>query len=276
MSPLFEDTPAEVETLYVEHLRRIPPWRKLEILTQMNSLAVDLAMSGLRQRHPHASEAELRRRLADLLLEPELAERVRAYPTNMGRNDVSEPKDVLWLVVETLERLGISYLVTGSFASAIHGVVRTTLDADILADVHREHVPRLVQAFEDGFYMSAEAVREAVHRQSSFNIIHLRTMFKVDIFLPKRPFDHAQLSRRVKATISSEPRREIYVATPEDVILSKLDWYRQGGEISERQWRDVQGILRVQRERLDVAYMRRWATTLGIVDLLEKALAEAR
>ena len=106
-------------------------------------------------------------------------------------------------------------------------------------------------------------------------MIHLATMFKVDVFIPKgRPFDRQQLDRRQPWIADSDSGRMIYVATPEDTVLAKLAWYRLGDEISDRQWRDILGVLAVQGDRLDFAYMRQWAATLDVSDLLERALGE--
>ena len=189
---------------------------------------------------------------------------------------VPEPIQATLLVVEALEALGVPYLIGGSLASAVHGVVRTTMDADLVADLRPEHAEPLAQALGDAFYVDAASIRDAIRHRSSFNVIHLESMFKVDIFIPKqRPFDRAQLQRRTKQVIATEPEREAYVATAEDTILAKLEWYRRGGEVSDRQWQDVLGVLKVQGNRLDLAYLRQWAASLGVSDLLEKALTEA-
>jgi hypothetical protein len=125
------------------------------------------------------------------------------------------------------------------------------------------------------FYVDAQAVEDAITHRSSFNVIHLETMFKVDVFIPKRrPFDQAQLDRRILQVIATDPERTAYMASAEDTILAKLDWYRQGGQVSERQWRDVLGVLRVQGDSLDMDYLRRQAAALGIADLLEQSLAQ--
>jgi hypothetical protein len=189
---------------------------------------------------------------------------------------VSEPVQATLRVIEALEALGVPYLIGGSLASAVHGVVRTTLDADLLADLRLEHVEPLTLALGEAFYVDAESIRDAIQRRSTFNVIHLETMFKVDIFIPKpRPFDQVQLQRRTKQVIATDPEHEAYVASAEDTILAKLEWYRRGSEVSDRQWQDVLGVLKVQGNRLDLAYLRQWATSLGVSDLLEKALAEA-
>ena len=186
---------------------------------------------------------------------------------------LAEPVAVTLLVTHALETLGVSYLIGGSLASALHGVVRTTLDTDLVAELRSEHVAPLIQALSRTFYIDAEAAHDAIQRRSSFNLIHLETMFKVDIFVSKqRPFDQAQFTRRTAQIVAPAPEQTAYIASAEDTILTKLEWYRLGGEMSERQWRDVLGIIQVQVNRLDLGYLRHWAVELGVADLLEKAL----
>jgi len=187
-----------------------------------------------------------------------------------------EPIAVTLLVVGALRDLNVRYLIAGSLASALHGVVRATLDADLLAELRIEHAVPLVRRLETEFYADLESVQSAIHRNASFNLIHLDSMFKVDVFVAgSRPFDHEQIERRRLQTLGSEPGHEAYFASPEDTILSKLEWFRKGGSLSCRQWSDVLGVLKVQGDRLDLGYLRRWARDLAIADLLERALSEA-
>lgn len=182
---------------------------------------------------------------------------------------------VTMMVTDVLESLGVPYAIGGSFASALHGVMRATMDADLVTDLRQEHVDPLAQALSEAFYADPEMMRDAVRRHSSFNVIHLETMFKVDLFVAKpRPFDRSQLARRQLHVLSEDPERYAYITSAEDVILSKLEWYRMSGGVSDRQWRDVLGVLKVQGERLDHGYMRRMATELGVSDLLGRALRE--
>jgi hypothetical protein len=187
-----------------------------------------------------------------------------------------ETARITLLVTGTLERLGILYAVGGSLASSLHGVMRSTLDVDIVTDMRPEHVPALVAALAKEFYADENMMRDAIARRGSFNLIHFDTAFKVDIFIRKlRPFDQNQLARRRPAIIATDPEQSVYVASPEDTILAKLEWYRLGGEVSERQWRDVLGVLLTRAGELDRDYMCRWAAELQISDLLERALREA-
>jgi len=183
---------------------------------------------------------------------------------------------VTMLVVDALETLGVPYAIGGSFASALHGVMRATMDADLVADLGPGQIVPFALALGEAFYADVEMMRDATHQHSSFNLIHLDTMFKVDIFVARpRDFDRAQLDRRQLHLLSENPERHAYVASAEDIVLSKLEWYRLGGEVSDRQWRDALGVLKVQGERLDLEYMHRMAAGLGIGDLLSRVLEGA-
>ncbi len=189
---------------------------------------------------------------------------------------IPEPIAVTLLVIEALNDLGIPYLIGGSLASAVHGVPRATMDADLVADLRLEHAEPLARALGSAFYVDVESIRDAIRRHGGFNVIHLETMFKVDIFVRKpRPFDAAQFARRRDVVVATDPERTAYFASAEDSILTKLEWYRFGGEVSERQWGDVLGILKAQSTRLDLSYLRRWANALNVADLFERALREA-
>ena len=174
------------------------------------------------------------------------------------------------------DRLGIVYQLGGSVASSVHGMARSTMDVDLVADLEPVHVGPLVGALESEYYLDREMIREALRERSSFNLIHQNTMLKVDVFLPKdRPYDQEALRRRRFDRLEETPgAREFSVATPEDVILAKLEWLDRGGRTSERQWGDVLGVLRVQGDALDFDYLRRWAEELAVRDLLEQALKE--
>jgi len=150
------------------------------------------------------------------------------------------------------------------------------MDVDLVANLREEDIAPFVQALGDAFYADADMMRGAIGQHRSFNLIHLESMFKVDVFVARpRDFDRAQLARRQLHLLSEDPERWAYVASAEDTILAKLEWYRIGGEGSDRQWRDALGVLKVQGLRLDLAYMHQMAAGLGVKDLLERALEES-
>jgi hypothetical protein len=188
---------------------------------------------------------------------------------------LAEQIRVVMTVAEALESLGAPYALGGALAGALFGVLRATNDADLLAELHPAQVEPLVRALGSAFCADPEMMRGAIDRRGSLNLIHLAAMFKADVFVARpRDFDRAQLARRKTVRLSADSEQEIYVTSAEDLVLAKLEWYRLGGEISDRRWSDVLGVLRIQDERLDRDYMRRTAIGLGVGDLLERALEQ--
>jgi len=179
-------------------------------------------------------------------------------------------------VVKAFEKLGVDYLVGGSVASSVFGEPRQTVDADLLACLLGRHAEPLVKELGGEFYADLPAISAAIQNQGSFNLIQLETMSKVDVFVSWRsPFGQSQLSRRAKKSVGEVTPLELYFASAEDTVLAKLDWYRKGGEISDRQWRDLLGVLKVQAGALDQEYLKHWASELGVTELLRRALDEA-
>lgn len=188
----------------------------------------------------------------------------------------NEPVQVTLKVTDVFEKLGVSYLISGSLASTLYGMVRTTQDSDIVAEMQMEHLQPFVSALQDEFYVDDEMIAESIQGNSSFNIIHRETMFKVDVFIPRpRPFLESQLARAQKQTFIFETEVSAKFTSPEDTILSKLEWYRMGGEVSDRQWRDILGVMKTRAGELDLGYLKKWAGELKVGDLLERALKES-
>jgi len=189
------------------------------------------------------------------------------------------PSSVLSVVVsviDVLEDLSVVYHLGGSFASTIHGVPRQTRDVDIVVDLSPTQGGRLVSALAATFYIDEIAVADAVARRGSFNAIHLATGFKVDFFVKgNEEYDQVELERSVSEMIVPDPPRLAAVKSAEDTVLRKLQWYKEGGGVSDRQWKDVLGVMKAQGSRLDAPYLDRWARLLGLLDLLKKARAEA-
>jgi hypothetical protein len=192
----------------------------------------------------------------------------------MSAGNIFEALDV---VVQAFDDLGIRYQIGGSVASSAYGIARATLDVDLVADIGENQIHSLVGRIHGSYYVDEDRVRDAIARRTSFNIIHLESMIKVDVFILKlHPYDQAAFARaRLENLEEGESSRRHYLSSPEDVILNKLGWYRQGGGVSERQWNDVLGVLKVQRSSLDRGYLNRWAEELNLVDLLSRALKDA-
>jgi len=154
---------------------------------------------------------------------------------------INEPVFVTLLVIDELERLGVPYLIGGSFASTAYGRVRTTQDVDIVANLKQEQVNDFITSLGASFYADEALIRNAI-------------------------------TRRTRRIIDRASSREVFFATPEDTILAKLEWYRLGGETSERQWRDIQGIFQQRFDLLDIDYLKQSAQALQVADILERML----
>ncbi|HVF27341.1 MAG TPA: hypothetical protein VM943_03800 [Pyrinomonadaceae bacterium] len=184
--------------------------------------------------------------------------------------------EILLQFAQLLDGMSVPYMVVGSVASSLYGDSRATADVDIVADLRTEKVSPLVAALQEDFYVDAGAIHRAVQSRRSFNAIHFDSLFKVDVYvLPAEAFAQQQMERRRLEKLFPDSVREIYLASPEDTVQSKLRWHRRGGETSARQLTDVLGIIRIQGERLDIAYLREWADKLNVRDLLDKAFKDA-
>lgn len=174
------------------------------------------------------------------------------------------------------EQLGIRYLVGGSLASSLHGIPRATQDVDLVLEISQDDVAAFVNSLRDDFYLDEEAIRDAIDRRTSFNLIDLRSYFKADVFVARDDEPgRLQMARSHRYSLGDEPGQELVVASPEDVIAQKLYWFQLGDRVSERQWQDALGVLKVAGTRLDLEYLRRVSAMLGVAELLAVAAREA-
>jgi hypothetical protein len=184
--------------------------------------------------------------------------------------------DVGLIVARELEQLEVPHLIGGSVASGMHGEPRLTHDVDIAAVMREAHVAPFVSALQGPFYVDDVLIRSAIRRRGIFNVIHIRSSNKVDVHvLEPDAFQRSQLERATRLALRTGDQQLVPVTTPEDIVLQKLLWYRKGDGASDRQLRDVAGVLKLQRERLDLDYMRSWSVELGLAELLEEQLRQA-
>jgi len=188
----------------------------------------------------------------------------------------SEIYQVTRRIVAAFDTAGVRYFLGGSVASALYGEARSTRDVDFIAALLTHHVAPFLSALGNEFYFEETEIGAAVAARRSFNIVHLDTMVKVDVFILKADaFGRSQISRRTARQLSQNDLTPIFVASPEDTVLAKLQWYRDGGGVSDRQWNDVLGVIKVQGTTLDLDYMKEWARELGVADLLGRAINDA-
>ena len=173
-----------------------------------------------------------------------------------------------------LEELGIEYALGGGLASSLQGEPRSTNDIDIAVRLDPPRVRQLIERLGPEFVADEEGMTEAVRRGRPYHAYFLPLVIKIDFF-PRgsTAFDRCELSRRVRLTVGE--RGSLFVATPEDNLLRKLLWFLAGGQVSDRQWRDILGLIRTSPHGLDRTYLDEWAPALGVPELLERALAQA-
>ena len=188
----------------------------------------------------------------------------------------ADPLKVAALVGAVLESRGIAYSIGGSLAGSFAGEPRATLDIDMVIELDDTKVHDLFRALEGQFYVEEQSLRRAVAERATANAIHQTTSVKVDFFIAGgTPLDADLLQRRLRITVNEGDTERIWIHSPEDILLQKLRLFRRGGELSDRQWRDVIAIVRAQGNRLDRAYLQAGAVRLNVVDLLTRAIANA-
>lgn len=191
---------------------------------------------------------------------------------------MSEPGELTILknFTDALESIGIDYVIGGSIASSLYGKVRFTQDVDMTVEPFEGKADEFFRLVRSHFYISWDTMQQALTQRSSFNLVHLESAFKIDVFIRKdTEFERQLLSRRRFMKLSERFKKAFSVVSAEDIVLLKLRWYRQGGCSSERQWEDILSVLEVQTDKLDFEYLKKWSAILGVNELLEKAVSEA-
>lgn len=184
-------------------------------------------------------------------------------------------QDAFTELLAAFDRLEIQYMVGGSAASSAYGIWRATGDIDFVARLTIDDVAALAAELKKTFYVDVDGAEAALRHQRAFNIIHFATSFKFDIFpLTNDRFQQEQFARRrfENASPFNIEQVEFALASPEDVILNKLRWAKDSR--SEMQFNDVRNVMRVQGERLDRNYLRKWADQISVRQLLEELFSE--
>lgn len=276
------DTSIEADVLIFQLLRQLSPQQKVQRTCAFNQSVRRLAISGIKNQYPNATEAKVRQEFIKRCLGAEWIE-VLSDSRSWGEIVIADPIELAQKIASILLPLNIPYVVGGSVASSLLGENRSTQDLDLVIDMESRTAQRLIDAMSGEFYISESAVTEAIARsktaprESSFNVIYLPSMEKADIFVMSSddPFSASVMRRRQLYPVSGLTEEGIYIYSPEDIVLQKLSWYKLIPGGSQKQWRDVLGVLKVQGERLDLAYLNQWAVTLKLTDLLSGALLQS-
>jgi hypothetical protein len=267
------DTSPDAQHVLTAAYRAMTPARKWRLQSENERVAKAFHEARVLRSDPNATREEVRASWNAMILGKPVW---NAIKTEVSMDRDLENIDVLREVIAVLDRLGIVYALGGSWASSHYGESRYTRDADIAVEPFGGKEEALAQAFGPDYYSNVDMIRDAVQHQGTFNLINTSAGFKVDFFVCKdRPFEQSLMSRRVQQSLPGPAAQPIFLVSPEDIILLKLEWYRLGGEASETQWFDLLGVMRTQAGQLDEAYLDRWADALGIADLLSRLRADA-
>jgi hypothetical protein len=267
---LAKDTPLEMEAVQLELFRKASPAKRFAL---MSSFSSTLRQASLRQLEQRFGFIEARYKWIQIHYGEAIAKSL-GDKLKVSRSGVNETEEALQALVAVFQNMKIPYRIVGSVASSTQGMMRSTLDIDMVAKVEAQHISQLALQLQNEYHLDEELAIEAVKKGSSFNLIHLATMIKIDIFiLGKRPYDVVSFERERLENLDG---LTLSFKTPEDVILGKLEWFVQTDKTSERQWSDIVGLMKVQAGALDMDYMQTWAGELGISELLGQALKDAK
>jgi hypothetical protein len=270
--PQAADTSIDADIYLFVRLRQLSLKQRVEMFVAHDRSVKKLCLAGIKWRQKDAPIEEIRLLFARAVL----AEKFHPDFKPTSVDETMWIQDSIALASELhqlFESINIPYFVSGGVASSIHGEARSTRDLDLVVSVQGASVDLLVQTLEvAGFYCPAGAVEDLkLGRERMLNITHTETIANADLYLmDNSPFAVSQMSRRRLLDVEGMP--QFWVASPEDTILQKLRWGR--GSQSEKQWRDVLGILKLQETGLDYGYLTEWAEYLGLVDTFSQALTE--
>jgi hypothetical protein len=271
------DTTPEVERLQVARIRSFSPARKFASVRSWTHTLTSANLHAMRSGTPEPNERDIAvrfvRREYGRALATDFQTAVEQRPAwTIQEHDLLV---AMILIIEVFECLGIRYYLSGSIACSVYGLPRGAQDIDVVADIQTKHVSSLIKHLQGAYTINTQALRDAIAQRSAFSLLHLSSLVKVDVMLPRgTPFD-SLVARRAQQLSLIEGYQPIWIASPEDVILMRLEWYRDGGANADDQWNDMLGVLKVQAPTLDLTYLHHVAHTLNDSGLLEQALIDA-
>jgi len=270
-----EDTTPEAEIIFYQMLRNLPVEGRLQQVLKLNKRVRAIFWENLGKKYPELNLRSRKQKLIEWELGETFPEIDRFLETDFM---LQEPIEIAAAIAQILEELEIPYFVGGGLASISLGERRTTDDADIAVLFTEGKVRQFIEAMQSDFYISEVAIEDALSdRTNTFNVIHFTSVIKADIY-PIRPndkFRKAAINRRIKIHPDGFPSLSFYICSAEDIVLQKLIWYCIARNQSEKQWRDILGVLKLQGDSLDFDYLNYWAAELNVKEECDRALTEA-
>jgi hypothetical protein len=271
------DTTPEVERLQVARIRSFSPARKFASVRSWTHTLTSANLHAMRRVTPEPNKRDIAVRFVTREYGRALATDFQAAVEQRPEWSIQEHDLLVALipVIEAFKCLGIRYYLSGSIACSVYGLPRGAQDIDFLADIQLEHVCPLIDHLQAAYTINEQALRDAIAQRSGFSLLHLSSLVKVDVMLPRGTAFDSLVSQRAQQLSLIEGYQPIWIASPEDVVLLRLEWYRDGEATADDQWNDILGVLKVQAPTLDLRYLCHVAQTLNVSGLLEQALIDA-
>src|SRR6266852_1149536 len=271
------DTTPEVERLQVARIRSFSPARKFASVRSWTHTLTSANLHAMRNGTTESNEHHITVRFVTREYGRALATDFQAAVEQRPEWTIQEYdlQAAMIPVIEAFECLGIRYYLSGSIACSVYGLPRGAQDIDFLADIQFEHVCPLIDHLQAAYTINEQIVRYALAQRSVFSLLHLSSLVKVDVMLPRGTAFDSLVSQRAQQLSLIDGYQPIWIASPEDVVLMRLEWYRDCGANADDQWNDMLGVLKVQAPSLDLTYLRHVAPTLNVSGLLEQALIDA-
>ncbi len=271
------DTAPEVERRQVARIRSFSPARKFASVRSWTHTLTSANLHAMRNGTSEPNERDIAVRFVTREYGRALATDFQAAVEQRPGWTIQEHdlQAAMILVIEAFECLGIRYYLSGSIACSVYGLPRGAQDIDVVADMQIEHVCPLIDYLQAAYTINEQALRDAIAQRNTFSLLHLSSLVKVDVMLPRgTPFD-SLVSQRAQQLLLIEGYQPFWIASPEDIVLMRLEWYQESEAAADDQWNDILGILKVQAPTLDLHYLRHVAQTLNVSGLLEQALIDA-
>ncbi len=269
-----KDTNIDLDFWQFQRWKEMSIIKKVQLIIGATQGCRKLSLMGIKNQYSNLNLQEQRYLYIKRILGEEYAKIINNYDLKTEIM-IGNPIELALLIAKILESLEIPYFIGGSVASSLWGESRATLDIDLVADFKIAKINEFINQVQGLFYVRESGIKEAIINQTSFNLIHFDTNEKIDIFILKNnPLSQQEMKRRTLQKVE-ENEKYLYLATPEDTIIKKLIWYREGNQISDRQWRDILGVLKTQTSQLDFNYLHYWSKEENLSNLLNKALEES-
>jgi hypothetical protein len=271
------DTHPEAERVLIDLIRKAPVAKRFGLTRSMTASLVGANRRNVQRFHPNVSQIELAQILASLNELPSLAPSIKAVLERKKGWMFHEPDilHVLSSLAKVLEELHIAYYISGSVASSVYGMQQLARDIDMVIELQLARIHPLIHSLQQKYLVEEQAVLSAVQQRRAFGMIHLGTFFKVDVVIPVIGPYEQQIKTRLRRLILDEDERGFPFPSPEDIVLTKLWHHGVHNAITDDQWNDILGVLKVQGPELDLAYLKSWAAYLEISHLLEQACIDA-